>query len=164
MAKSANVEEVMMRLGAELSPGELNPSPATVRKWGIRNILTYSLNILGGIVKGRYKLLAVRDDGVLFVSDLGAGYTEYIVKTGTAVGSYTGDNTFIFDKAWGRYDVFLFDANAYVGFYDAYRKVWKDDILLLRGVSSLDVTAGGIRIRSEDPNVRTRYQIVVFGV
>jgi hypothetical protein len=162
--KTADIEEVTLRLGADLSPQELNPSPSTVRRWGIRNILSYSISILGGIVKGRYKLLAVRDDGVLFVSDLGAGYTEYIVRSGTTSGSYTGDNTFIFDKVYGRYDVFLFDANAYVSFYDGYRGQWKDDILLLRGIVSLDIAAQGIRLKSEDANVPTRYQVVVWGV
>lgn len=162
MPRSWEVEEQEFRLDFDLLPSELNPNPARVRQWSLRNRLQYALSLLAGKHLNNIRILRSRNDGVLLVADVGAGFENYLVYSGTTANVYTGSNVIEPPSVISRWDILVEDADVIVSWKDKNNAVWLQERPLLIGFHSIDLALPAIRIKSRVIDNPARYTIVCY--
>lgn len=162
MPKSWEIEEQEFRLDFDLLPESLNPQPNRVRRWSLRNRLQYTLSLIVGKHLNNVRVLRARNDGVLLVADVGAGFENYLVWSGTTANDYIDDNVIEVGFVISRWDILVEDADVIVSWKDKNNAVWLQERPLLIGFHSIDLALPAIRIKSRVIDNPARYTIVGY--
>lgn len=156
--KPASIEEVNLRLDADLLPLDFSPQPTQVRRWFTRNVLQGVWGILFGWTGARPKPLAVTDAGWLKVAASSVPFEHNSVFAGTAGDVWSAD--LVFPQNVSRIDVFVWD-NPLLLQRATQAGVYEGEIEIpTNSMYSFDVVTSKVRVKNKTAGLAARYQIV----